>query len=275
MRNVTFYWFTGHTSPHLVNAWLVKLWTLSTMRWNKCNEKLLLLWQNMWSWWPNGKMPLEAVAKLRWKVDTPNPTWAWSCASQPGHHGDRWPTEKPDYTTIILHTHLWEKALVIMCWETSIGWILFLIGLLSASFVNVIVANIWLVAHFWRLLDWWLILKVSRSLGRFLQLLGGIYFMSEFFGLGKYLRAEAPQCGSFAPFSASVWFFLSVLLLGEGQLFLQKLCKNMLWATFLFSWTIPKSLRELVPNIISQSCKGYIKERCEPVGPSLFNSLFC
>jgi hypothetical protein len=52
--------------------------------------------------------------------------------------------------------------------------------------------------------------------------------MSEFFGLGKYLRAEAPQCGSFAPFSASVWFFLSVLLLGEGQLFLQKLCKNML-----------------------------------------------
>lgn len=33
--------------------------------------------------------------------------------------------------------------------------------------------------------------------------------MSEFFGLGKYLRAEAPQCGSFVRFSASVWFFLA------------------------------------------------------------------
>ncbi len=210
MRNVTFYWFTAHTSPHLVNAWLVKPWTLSTMRWNKCNEKLLF-WQNMWSWWPNGKVPLEAVAKLRWKVDTPNPTWAWSCASQPGYHRDGWPTEKPDYTTIILHTHLWEKALGIMCWETSVAWNLFLIGLLSASFGNVIVANSWLVAHFWRLLAWWLILRVSRSLGRFLQLLGGIYFMSEFFGLGKYLRAETPQCGSFVPYSASVWVFLGVL----------------------------------------------------------------
>jgi hypothetical protein len=156
-------------------------------------------------------MPLVAVAFY-----PPNPTWTWSCASQPGYHGDGWPTEKPDYTTIILHTHLWEKALVIMCWETSIAWNLFLIGLLSASFGNVIVANIWLVAHFWRLLARWLILKVSRSLGKILQLLGGIYFVSEFFGLGKYLRAEAPQCGSFVPFSASVWFCPP---LGRGSTF--------------------------------------------------------
>jgi hypothetical protein len=87
------------------------------------------------------------------------------------------------------------------------------------------------------------------------------------------LRAEAPQCGSFVPYPASVWFFPDVLL-GDSQLFLQKLCKNMLWATFLFSSTIPKSLRELVPNLMSQSCKGYIKERCERVGRSLFEYLF-
>jgi hypothetical protein len=62
--------------------------------------------------------------------------------------------------------------------------------------------------------------------------------------------------------------------LGDSELFLQKLCKNMLWATFLFSSTIPKSLRELVPNLISQRCKGYIKERCELVGRSLFEYLF-
>jgi hypothetical protein len=36
--------------------------------------------------------------------------------------------------------------------------------------------------------------------------------MSEFFGLGKYLRVETPQCGSFVPYSASVWVFLGVLL---------------------------------------------------------------
>jgi hypothetical protein len=40
------------------------------------------------------------------------------------------------------------------------------------------------------------------------------------------------------------------------------------------SWTIPKSLRELVSNLISQSWKGYVKERCELVGPSLFEFLF-
>ncbi len=43
--------------------------------------------------------------------------------------------------------------------------------------------------------------------------------MSEFFGLGKYLRAKAPQCGSFVPFSAFCMVFPGCPPLGRGSTF--------------------------------------------------------